>query len=376
MGFIPMKYAALLIAFIWLPAAAAAALPSAPHYALYDPASAQMLLAKNADARIAPGALTQLMTAYVVFGALRDGDITLHRELIPTQYALRPQQKEPRMLLQSGVAVTVDELLQGMIVQSARDAARVLAEAVAHHELAFADRMNAEVARLGLRDTRFANASGADEAGHYSSARDLVLLAAALLRDFPDQLPRYARRRASHNGIELYNPNRLLWLDPYVDGLQTAQVDGLGFSVAASARRGQRRLLAVVIGAASSGQRDSEAQRLLNHGFREFESLLLYRQKQAVKAVRVWKGTRDRLGIGFATDRYVTLPLGAREQLSARLETAEPLLAPVHAGQQVGILHLALDGQPLLDVPVVALQSVPLANVFARGVDAMRLWFR
>ena len=357
------------------------ALPADPQlaakaYALYDVSSQQMLIEHASSERIAPGSLTKLMTAYVVFGALRDGRLSLRQQVVPTQYALRLQSKEPRMFLQAGQEVTVDDLLRGLIVQSANDAARVLAEAVAHHELAFVDRMNAEAQRLELRDTRFVNASGVDEAGQYSSARDLVLLAAALLRDFPDFVPRYAQRQFSYNGIEQYNHNRLLWLDPHVDGLQTAQADGPGFSIAASARRGQRRLLAVVSGSATASLRDSESQRLLNHGFREYEAILLYRSQQPVKAMRAWKGTLDQLDIGFAADRYVTIPAGARERLNARLETLEPLVAPVNREQQVGILHLALDGEPLLDAPVVALQPVPLANVFARGVDAMRLWFR
>ena len=357
------------------------ALPADPQlaakaYALYDVSSQQMLIEHAASERIAPGSLTKLMTAYVVFSALRDDHLSLWQQVVPTQYALRLQSKEPRMFLQAGQEVTVDDLLRGLIVQSANDAARVLAEAVAHHELAFVDRMNAEAQRLALRDTRFVNASGVDEAGQYSSARDLVLLAAALLRDFPDFVPRYAQRQFSYNGIEQFSHNRLLWLDPNMDGLQTAQVDGLGFSIAASARRGQRRLLAVVSGAATTSLRDSESQRLLNHGFREYEAILLYRSRQPVKAMRVWKGTLGQLDIGFAADRYVTIPAGARERLSARLETLEPLVAPVSREQQVGILHLALDGETLLDAPVVALQRVPLANVFARGVDAIRLLFQ
>ncbi|GAB1233553.1 D-alanyl-D-alanine carboxypeptidase family protein [Ferrigenium sp. UT5] len=356
------------------------ALPAAPalgakHYALYDAGSGQMLVSEAAHEHIAPGSLTKLMTAYVVFGALRDGEITLRQHVTPTQYALRPQHKEPRMFLQSGQDVSVDDLLHGLIVQSANDAARVLAEAVAHHELAFVDRMNATAQRLGLSDSHFANASGVDETGQYSSAHDLVLLAAALLRDFPDFIPRYAQRQYTYNGIEQYSHNRLLWLDPNVDGLQTAQVDGLGFSSASSARRGQRRLLAVVIGAATASLRDSDSQRLLNHGFREYEAVLLYRERQPVQTVRVWKGTEDRLDIGFAADLYVTVPAGTRERLRARLETAVPLVAPINREQPVGILHLLLDGEPLLDAPVIALQRVPLANVFARGVDAIRLLF-
>ncbi|MDP2761022.1 MAG: D-alanyl-D-alanine carboxypeptidase family protein [Sideroxyarcus sp.] len=376
-----MKLALPLLLVLWCLLAPAHALPAAPQlaakaYTLYDFSSQQMLVEYNSNERVAPGSLAKLMTAYLVFGALRDGKLSLRQQVTPTQYALRLQNKESRMFLQAGQDVTVDDLLHGLIVQSANDAARVLAEAVAYHELAFADRMNAEAERLGMRDTHFVNASGVNEEGQYSSARDIVLLAAALLRDFPDFMPRYSQRQYTYNGIEQYNPNRLLWLDPHVDGMQTAQVDGLGFSLVASAQRNQRRLITLVIGAATTSLRDSASQRLMNQGFREYESILLYRRQQTVKAVRLWKGTLDQLDIGLAADRYVTIPVGARERLSATLETLEPLLAPVSAGQQVGILHLALDGETWLDMPVVALHSVPLANVFARGVDAIRLLFR
>lgn len=349
---------------------------AARSHVLYELGSQQVLAAHNAHERIAPGALTKLMTAYVVFGALRDGTLSLQQQLTPTPYVLRLQSREPRMFLQADVAVTVDHLLNGLIVQSANDAARMLAGAVARHELVFADHMNATAERLGMRNTHFINASGVEEAGHYSSAHDMMLLAAALWQDFPDLMPRYAQRRYVYNGIEQYNPNRLLELDPRVDGMQAAHVDSLGYSLVASARRGQRRLIALVIGTATAAQRDSDGQRLINHGFREYEDLLLYRRQEAVQSLRVWKGTQDMLDIGFVADRHVTIPAGAQKRLAATLETLEPLVAPIHAGQQIGVLHLTLDGAPWLDTPVVALHGVPLANVFARGMDEIRLLFR
>jgi D-alanyl-D-alanine carboxypeptidase (penicillin-binding protein 5/6) len=359
----------------------AQAFPPAPtlaakHYALYDASSGQMLVAEAAHDHVAPGSLTKLMTAYVVFGAIKRGDLSPGRSLAPTPYALRLQKEEPRMFLEAGKEVTVEVLLRGLIVQSANDAARVLAEGVAHHEMAFADRMNAEAQRLGLRDTHFTNATGESDAQHYSSAHDLALIAAALVRDFPEFYSLYALREYNYNGINQFNRNRLLWLDPHVDGMQTAYSEETGFSLAASALREPRRLIAVVIGADKEILRTSETQRLLNHGFRQYESLRLYQKRQTVRSMPVWKGTLDRLDIGFREDRYVTIPAGQREQLSAQLETRQPLLAPVNSGQQVGTLHLSLNGEPFLDLPVVALQTVPLANVFSRGVDAIRLLFQ
>ncbi|MBU1214914.1 MAG: D-alanyl-D-alanine carboxypeptidase [Gammaproteobacteria bacterium] len=349
---------------------------AAKHYALYDASSGQMLVTEAADEHVAPGSLTKLMTAYVVFGAIKRGELLPSRLLTPTPYALRLQNEEPRMFLEAGKEVAVEVLLRGLIVQSANDAARVLAEGIAHHEIAFADRMNAEAQRLGLHDTHFTNATGEADPLHYSSAHDLTLIAAALVRDFPDFYSLYALREYSYNGINQFNRNRLLWLDPHVDGMQTAYSEETGFSLAASALREPRRLIAVVIGANKETQRTAETQRLLNHGFRQYESLLLYKKQQAVRSVPVWKGTIDQLDIGFRADRYVTIPTGQREQLSAQLETSQPLVAPVNAGQQLGTLHLSLNGEPYLDLPLVALQTVPLANVFSRGVDAIRLLFQ
>lgn len=348
---------------------------AAKHYALYDASSQQMLIEHDANARIAPASLTKLMTAYVVFDALKQNKLSLRQSLEPTAYALRLQNEEPRMFLEVGKEVKVEELLRGLIVQSANDAARLLAEAVANHEVAFADLMNKQAQRLGMRNTRFANATGVPEEQHYSSAHDLALLAAALLRDFPEQYPLYALHEYKYNNINQFNRNRLLWLDPYVDGMQTAHDEVVGFSLVASAKRDDRRLISVVLGTEKENLRSTESQRLLNFGFKEFESVILYRKKQPVSSLRLWKGTEHQVEVGFREDRYITVPLGQRDLLRAKLETKQPLIAPVNEGQSIGTLHLSLNGAPYLDLPVVGLESVPLANVFSRGVDAIRLFF-
>ncbi len=376
-----MKFALPLILALCCLAAPAHALPADPQlaaqqYVLYDFTSQQMLVEHNADTRIAPASLTKLMTAYVVLGAIKQGKLSLSKNLTPSAYPLRLQNEETRMFLEVGKPVSVDELLNGLIVQSANDAARVLAEALANHEIAFADLMNAEAKRLGLNNTHFANATGVEEALHYSSAHDLALLSAALIRDFPEFYARYAQREFKYNGINQVNRNRLLWLDPFVDGLQTAHTEAAGFSLIASALRDKRRLIAVVIGTDKENLRSSESQRLLNHGFKEFELSLLYHADQSVTSLRLWKGTEHQVEIGFREDRYITLPVGSRAQLRAKLETKQPLLAPALAGQHVGTLHLQLNGTPYLDLPVVVLESVPLANVFSRGIDAIRLFFQ
>ena len=243
--------------------------------------------------------------------------------------------------------MTVEELLRGLIVQSANDAARVLAEKVANHEMALADTMNSEAQRLGLKDTHFVNATGLPDAQHYSSAHDLALLSAALVRDFPEFYYIYAQREYQYNNINQFNRNRLLWQDPFVDGMATGVNEAEEYYMVASAKRDERRLIAVVLGTATDKLRSSESQRLLNYGFQNFEAIKLYSKDQAVSNKRIWKGTSKRLNIGFGTDRYITIPKGQRDALKATLETRQPMLAPINHGQQVGTLHLTPERQTL-----------------------------
>lgn len=377
-----MKFA-LLFLFTLLPLQAysqerAPAPPALPAnaYVLYDHTSGQFLLEQNGNAHIPPASLTKLMTAYVVFGAIKQGKLALTQRLTPSAYATRMQTAESRMFLNAGKEVTVEELLRGLIVESANDAARVLAEALANHEMALADTMNSEAQRLGLKDTHFINATGTPDAQHYSSAHDLALIAAALIRDFPEFYYIYAQREYQYNGIKQFSHNRLLWLDPFVDGLATGYSETGEFYLVASAKRDERRLISVVLGTATEKLRSSESQRLLNYGFQEFETIKLYAREQPVSDKRIWKGTLKHLNLGFRTDRYITIPKGQRDSLKATLETRQPILAPIDRGQQLGILHLTLNGQPYLDLPVEALDDVRLANVFSRGVDNIRLLFQ
>ncbi len=349
---------------------------AASSYALYDYTGGQFLLEQNASAHISPAQLTKLMTAYVVFGAIKQGKLSLTQRIVPSAYATRMQTDEPRMFLNAGKEVTVEELLRGLIVQSANDAARVLAEAIANHEMALADTMNGEAQRLGLKDTHFVNATGLPDAQNYSSAHDLALISAALIRDFPQFYYIYAQREFEYNGINQFNRNRLLWLDPYVDGLAAGFNESEEFNLAASARRDEHRLVAVVIGTATDKLRNSESQRLLNYGFQNFEMIKLYAKDQPVSDKDIWKGTSHHIGIGFLTDCYVTIPKGQHDALKATLETRQPMIAPFNRGQQIGVLHLKLNDKPYLDLPVVALEDIPVANVFSRGVDNIRLLFQ
>lgn len=349
---------------------------AANSYVLYDYTSEQFLLEQNANTHIPPASLTKMMTAYVVLNAIKQGKISLTQRLVPSAYATRMQSEEPRMYLNAGKEVAVEELLRGLIVQSANDAARVLAETLANHEMALADVMNAEAQRLGLKDTHFINATGTPDAQHYTSAHDLALLAAALIRDFPQFYYIYAQREYQYNGINQFNRNRLLWLDPFVDGLATGYSEEANYYLVASAKRDEHRLVSVVIGTATDKLRSSESQRLLNYGFQNFETIKLYDKDQAVSDKHVWKGTVKQAHLGFRADRYITVPKGQRGALKATLETRQPIVAPVDRGQQLGTLHLTLNNKPYLDLPVVALDEIPVANVFSRGVDNIRLLFQ
>lgn len=362
--------------------AASLVLPPAPAlaakaYVLFDYSSNQILVNRNGHEHFQPASLTKLMTAYVAFTALKQGKISLDQVISPSANALRVQGEESRMFLEVGKQVKVEELIRGLIVQSGNDAARVLAETIANQELAFAnDWMNKEAQRLGMKDSHFVNATGMPAEQHYSSAFDLALLASAVVRDFPDLYFYFSTREFQYNQINQYNRNKLLWLDPYVDGLKTGHTDGAGFCLVASAKRDQHRLISVLLGAPTESLRTSESQRLLNHGFQEYELLPLYKKDQSVSKVRLWKGTEKYLNLGFHRDLWVTLPKGTAKQMKATLETAQPLIAPVEKGQVIGALKINLNGAEYLTLPLDALEGVPLANVFSRGVDSIRLLFQ
>jgi D-alanyl-D-alanine carboxypeptidase (penicillin-binding protein 5/6) len=272
--------------------------------------------------------------------------------------------------------VTVDELLRGMIVQSGNDASIALAEVMAGSEAAFAERMNQEARRMGLASTHFVNATGLAHPQHYSTAADLAKLAAAIIRDFPEYYPLYSVKEYRYNNITQPNRNRLLWTDPYVDGMKTGHTEAAGWCLIASAKRGQRRLLSVVLGAASDTARASESQKLLNYGFQAFDTVQLYQAGQAISQLRVWKGEANQVPAGLGADHFLTVPKGKADKLAVEMTAAEPLTAPVAKGQRVGTLRVALDGKQAAEFPLVALEEVGPANMFGRAWDTVRLWFK
>jgi D-alanyl-D-alanine carboxypeptidase (penicillin-binding protein 5/6) len=280
------------------------------------------------------------------------------------------------MFIQPRRPVSVDELIRGMVVQSGNDACIALAEAVAGSEEAFVAQMNRQAQRLGLSNTSFANATGMPQSGQHASARDLATLAAALIREFPERYPLYGQKDFTWNGIAQSNRNRLLWIDPAVDGLKTGFTESAGYCLIASAKRGERRLVSVVLGAQSDALRTTESQKLLNFGFQAYETRLLYRKGAAVANPEVFKGTRSTLPLGFDRDVWITLPRDRFAGLKSLLETRQPFVAPYSAGQKAGIMKFTRDNVPVAEFSVVALEDVPVAGFLSRGWDTLRLLFR
>ncbi len=356
------------------PAAPAALAIAAKAYLLLDFNSGQTLVAHNARERVEPASLTKLMTAYLTFAALDQKRIRLDQGVPVSEYAWRTEGS--RMFIEPRKPVTVEELIHGMVVQSGNDASIALAEAIAGSEEAFVAMMNREARRLGLQDTHFVNATGLPHPQHYSSGRDLAELAAAVIRDFPGRYPLYSRREYRYNNITQSNRNRLLWVDPTVDGMKTGYTENAGYCMVTSGKRGERRLVSVVLGAASEAARVIESQKLLNHGFKSYDGVRLYPGRQPVVTLEVFKGTSSKVDAGFLADLHLAVPRGQGEKLKARVESLQPLFAPIQAGQRIGMLKLTLDDQPYREVPVVALENVPLAGVLGRGWDALRILFR
>lgn len=369
----------ILLFCCWLAPAVPAAEPppqiEARAWLLADLYSGQILGASNPDERSEPASLTKLMTAYLAFAALRDGKMTVDRRVPVSEDVL--EVPGSRMFIEPRRQVTFDELIRGVIVQSGNDACVAIAEALAGSEEAFVESMNREAERLGMKSTRFANPTGLPEAHHYSTARDLYLLTAALIRDFPERYAAYfALKEFRYNDITQLNRNRLLWLDPSVDGVKTGHTETSGYSLIASAQRGPRRLVSVLLGGESETGRARESLKLLNWGFQTFDSVKLYAEGETLRSIEVWKGSRNRVRAGVSGGLVVTVPHGLAEKLKAELLSHTPLVAPVAEGERVGVLHLTLDGKPFGDYPVIALEAVPVAGFFGRTWDTLKLWLK
>jgi len=369
-----------VLAVLFLSSLAQAAAPPAPRIAgrawiVGDLTSGQVLVAEKADERMEPASLNKLKTAYLVFSALRDKKLALEQQVPVSAHAWRAPGS--RMFIDPRKPVTVDELIKGMEVQSGNDACIALAEALAGSEEAFTQLMNREAERLGMKDSHFMNATGLPDAQHYSTARDLYTLAAAVIRDFPDEYARYyAIKESRYNNITQPNRNRLLWLDPTVDGVKSGHTEAAGYCLIASSKRGPRRLLSVLLGSISDALRAQESQKLLNWGFQFYDDVKLFGAGDAVGTLEVWKGAARTLKAGVKSDLYVTVPKGEGGKLKADLVSQQPLVAPVAAGERVGTLRVSLEEKPFAEYPLVALEAVGPAGLMGRAWDTLRLWIK
>ncbi len=345
---------------------------------LLDHASGQPLVESGADQRVEPASLTKLMTAYLTFAALKQGSLKPDQVVPVSEKAWKTIGS--RMFIEPKRPVTVDELVHGMIIQSGNDACIALAEAIAGTEEVFVQRMNLEAQRLGLTKTHYVNTTGLPDPQHYSTARDLARLAQAIIRDFPDYYPIYSKKEYTYNRITQPNRNRLLWLDPTVDGMKTGHTEAAGYCLISSARRGPRRLISVLLGADSDALRAQESQRLLNHGFQNFDAVRLYEKAQVLSRLKVFKGEQGTVNAGFLDDFVLSLPKGVAERLKVQLVSMQPLMAPVQRGQQVATLKLSVEQggetRPWGEFPVVALDSVAVAGIVGRAWDTLMLWFQ
>ena len=370
-----------LLAALALPGVTAAQ-PASPALAakawlLIETDSGQVLAERDADARVEPASLTKLMTAYLAFEALRDKRITLEQR--PAVSTAAYKAVGSRMFVDPAKPATVEELLRGMIIQSGNDASIILAEAIAGTEPAFAEMMNREAKRMGLTSTQFRNATGLPDPEHYSSARDLAVIATHVIQDFPDHYRLYSQKEYTYNNIRQPNRNRLLSIDPSVDGMKTGFTDAAGYCLISSARRAQaggsfeRRLLSVVLGSSSDAARAMESQKLLNFGFQNFDAVRVHAHDQSIGTYRVWKGKENEVAGGFTKDVVVTVPRGQAQRISGEVERIEPLVAPITKGQRIGILRVRFDDKVIAERPLIALTDIDEGGWFGRLWDGLRL---
>ncbi|WP_428502908.1 D-alanyl-D-alanine carboxypeptidase family protein [Roseateles sp.] len=368
------------------PAQAAAQQPgpeiAARSYLLLDMSANRVLSERDADTPNDPASLTKLMTAYVVFGALRDKRLTLDQTLPVSTRAWDERKGDPSlMFINTTMTPKVDELLRGMIIQSGNDASVALAEGVAGTVEQFVALMNRQAQAWGLKNTQFKNVTGMTEPGHKSSARDLSVIASSLIRDFPEYYSYYSQRDFTFNKIRQDNRNLLLRRDPSVDGMKTGYTEAAGYCLVSSAQRefpnGKRRLLSVVMGTASKEARATESQKLLNWGYSAFDAVRLFDKDAAISTVPVWKGASPQAKLGAAGPVFVAVPRGDGAKLQTQIERTDPLVAPLSKGQRVGTLKVSTaGGVAVAEVPLVVLEEVPLAGILGRAWDAMRLWIK
>ncbi len=347
---------------------------AAKSWLLLDVGSNQVLTTEKPDDRLEPASLTKLMTAYLTFAALHKKTLALEQPLPVSEKAWRTGGS--KMFIRVDTQVPVEDLIKGMIVQSGNDACVTLAEGIAGSEENFAQMMNREAQRLGMTNSHFMNSTGLPDANHYTTARDLSLLASALIRDFPEEYHKYySMKEFRYNNITQPNRNRLLFIDPTVDGVKTGHTEAAGYCLISSALRDKRRLLSVVLGTASDNARASESQKLLNWGFISYDAVAVFAKDQEIATLRIWKGAQRELKARLPNDLNIAVPKGYADKVKSEFVAEPRLIAPIEIGHKLGTVKVSIDDKPYGEYPVLALEKIELGNIFIRLFDTIRLWF-
>jgi len=345
----------------------------ATSYYMIDSKTGHELASLKPDTPVPPASLTKLMTAYVVFNAIKDKQIRLDEKVTVSEKAWRTPGS--RMFIEVGKRVSVQELLLGMIVQSGNDASVALAEYVAGSESVFAELMNQYASSIGMYSSHFVNATGLPDDDHYATARDLSTLARAIIEEFPNYYRWYSVKEFTFNDIKQPNRNNLLWRDDSVDGMKTGHTDSAGYCLVASAKRGDMRLISVVLGTSSVKARTNGSQALINYGFRFFETRLLYKAGAEISKARIWKSANEYTSLGVLDDLFITVPRGAYDSLQSVLNIPAVLEAPVAQGQPLAEIVISLSGDDLVSEPLRALADNPIGSFWQRTKDSVSLWF-
>lgn len=342
-------------------------------FVLVDFQSGEELAALNPGERVEPASITKLMTAYILYRELSKGTIKLDDEVLISQRAWEMQGS--RMFVELGKKVQLEKLLRGLIIQSGNDAAVALAEHVAGSETAFVQRMNEVAKELGMVNTQYQNVTGWPAAEHYTTARDIVILARALITEFPDRYKLYSEKEFTYNNIKQHNRNKLLWRDASVDGMKTGHTESAGFCLVASAKRDTMRLISVLLGSTDENSRTESSQRLLEYGFRTFETHKLYKGGDALSAVRVWQGDKTKVAAGVIDDLYVSIGKGRYDQLKGVMQFDKAIDAPIRRGDVLGKIILSDQGKVLKEVPLLALEDIAEGGLWRRMSDSVQKFF-
>lgn len=377
--------AAAALAAVHAPLASAQVPPpavTARSWVLIDATSNQVLASGNPDERSEPASLTKLMTAYLVFEALHTKKISMDQTVTPSVSVRRVRNDESRMFIEADKPVTVHDLVYGMIVQSGNDAAIALAELVGGTEAHFVEMMNTEAQKLGMKNTHYADVNGMPDPQHYTTAADLATLSAHLVRDYPQYYGIFSVKDFTYNKIKQPNRNRLLWIDPTVDGLKTGHTQAAGYCLIATAKRplpgaadASRRLVSVMLGEKKEHERVQDSLKMLNYGYSAYDVVRLVKAGQALQTPRVYKGMADSVQVGVKSDQYITVPRGMGDKVKQQVTLNSLLVAPIADGQQVGTMQIVADGKAVTQFPIVALQPVSQAGIAGRVWDSLMLMF-